>query len=64
MPAGDVERLKVLYSEFATELSALSPQGKRVVAEKSGHYIHVEQPDLVVDSVREVVAACRIPQAV
>jgi len=32
-----------------------SPRGKQVIAEKSGHGIHQEQPELVVDAIRQVV---------
>jgi pimeloyl-ACP methyl ester carboxylesterase len=59
LPAQDIERLRVLLKEFPAELAALSPQGKQVLAEKSGHYIQVDQPELVVDAIRQVVAACR-----
>ena len=41
------------------ELAAQSSRGKRVVAEKSGHYIQLEQPELVLDAIREVVEAAR-----
>ena len=38
------------------ELAALSPAGALRVAEESGHYIHLEQPQLVADAIAEVVA--------
>jgi pimeloyl-ACP methyl ester carboxylesterase len=59
IPAEDVERMNRVFSEFPVELARLSPRGKRVLAEKSGHYIHVEQPELVIDAIREVVEASR-----
>ena len=46
-------------SELPAELAALSPRGKRVVAEQSGHYIQVEQPKLVIEAIREVVEAAQ-----
>lgn len=38
------------------DLVRLSRQGKQVIAERSGHHIHIDQPELVVDAIREVVA--------
>ena len=45
-----------------TRLEALArstPQGKVVVAEKSGHFIQMDQPQLVVDAIRDVVNRAR-----
>jgi pimeloyl-ACP methyl ester carboxylesterase len=41
------------------ELKGLSSAGKLVIAENSGHEIHLYRPELVVESIREVVAAAR-----
>jgi hypothetical protein len=41
------------------DLATLSPQGKQFIAEESGHYIQVDQPELVIDAIREVVEAAR-----
>ena len=43
------------------ELAALLPDAKHVVATESDHYIQIEQPELVVDAVRQVVEAVRDP---
>jgi pimeloyl-ACP methyl ester carboxylesterase len=42
-----------------TELAALSPQGELVLAETSGHYIQLDQPELVIDAIQQVLAAVR-----
>lgn len=42
-------------------LAALEPDAKHVVATESDHYIQIEQPDLVIDAVRQVVEAVRDP---
>jgi pimeloyl-ACP methyl ester carboxylesterase len=55
----DAEQFKVLAAELHTEMAALSPRGKRVIAEESGHYVPVDQPQVVVDAIREVVEAAR-----
>ncbi len=40
-------------------LTALSRNSKLVVSEKSGHHIHLDEPTLVVEAVRQVVGAAR-----
>lgn len=37
------------------ELTALSPKGKQVIAEKSGHLIPMDQPELVIQAIGEMV---------
>jgi pimeloyl-ACP methyl ester carboxylesterase len=48
-----------ICQQMHVELAAQSSNGKRIVAEKSGHYIHLDQPELVIDAIREVVEAAR-----
>jgi hypothetical protein len=57
--AEDVEGFKVADDEMQAELAALSTSGKQVIAADCGHHIHVEQPQLVIDAIREVVEAVR-----
>ena len=45
------------------QLAALLTDAKHVVATNSDHYIQLEQPDLVIDAVRQVVDAVRDPNA-
>jgi pimeloyl-ACP methyl ester carboxylesterase len=40
-----------------TELAALSTQGKQIVAEKSGHHVQLDQPELVIGAIRQVIEA-------
>ena len=42
-----------------SELTALSFEAKQIVAEQSGHHIQLDQPDLVIDAVREMVDTIR-----
>jgi pimeloyl-ACP methyl ester carboxylesterase len=35
------------------------PGGKHVVAEKSGHFIQAEQPQLVIDAIKQVFDQAR-----
>lgn len=37
----------------------ISPRGRQALAEKSGHFVHHDQPALVVEAIREVVAEAR-----
>ncbi len=45
------------------QLAALLTDAKHVIATDSDHYIQLEQPDLVIDAVRQVVDAVRDPNA-
>jgi len=53
----DAERFKAVADELHAELAALSTRGKRMIAPESGHYVPVDQPELVVEAIREVVEA-------
>jgi pimeloyl-ACP methyl ester carboxylesterase len=57
-PSLDAEMARV-WSEMQAELLRLSSNGVQVIAKDAGHYIHVEQPALVVAAIREVVHAAR-----
>jgi pimeloyl-ACP methyl ester carboxylesterase len=41
--------------ELQQELVRRSSRGKQIIAEKSGHNIHRDQPELVIDAIRQVV---------
>jgi pimeloyl-ACP methyl ester carboxylesterase len=45
------------WFELQTELAALSPQGELVLADRSGHHIQLDQPDLVINAIEQVLAA-------
>ena len=45
-----------IWQELQRELATRSPQGEQIVAKKSGHYIQNDEPTLVIDAVRRVVA--------
>jgi pimeloyl-ACP methyl ester carboxylesterase len=44
-----------LHLEMQRDLVRRSPRGRQVMAEKSGHFIHQDQPELVVKAIREVL---------
>jgi pimeloyl-ACP methyl ester carboxylesterase len=44
-----------VMQEWQAELIGLSSEAKQVIAEVSGHHIQLDQPELVIDAVREIV---------
>jgi pimeloyl-ACP methyl ester carboxylesterase len=46
-----------VWTEMQLELTALSSRGRRIVAQKSGHSIQLDQPELVIGAIREVGTA-------
>ncbi len=52
----DVDQYEAIWVAMQQELAALSPQGRLVVAERSGHDIPLEQPELVIRAIHEVLA--------
>jgi pimeloyl-ACP methyl ester carboxylesterase len=59
-PAGPDGR--VFDEEHRTDhaaICALSRNGRQVIATKSGHHVQLDEPDLVVTSIQEVIAAIR-----
>jgi pimeloyl-ACP methyl ester carboxylesterase len=45
-----------IWLELQAELATRSPQSEHIVAPDSGHYIHNDEPALVIDAVRRVIA--------
>ena len=41
------------------DLVRLSSSGRQVIAEHSSHHIHIDEPNLVVDAIRDVVERAR-----
>ncbi len=52
-----IQEYEATWTQLQQEQAALSPRGKVVVAEHSGHNIMLEQPELVIDAIREVIIA-------
>jgi len=48
-----------VHREVQANLAGTSSLGKQVLAEHSGHLIQLDQPELVIDAVREMVAKWR-----
>jgi pimeloyl-ACP methyl ester carboxylesterase len=60
MSPTEVAQSEQRWQKMQAELAQLSPSGKFMVAEKSGHKIHIDQPELVVEVIRQVVEAARM----
>ena len=48
-----------LWRDLQADLVTLVPGAQQVLAERSGHYIHQSQPELVVEAIRGVVTTAR-----
>jgi pimeloyl-ACP methyl ester carboxylesterase len=49
-----------IWLELQAELASLSPQGRLIRVEGSGHDILFQRPDLVVEAIRLVVSEARL----
>ena len=52
-------RIEAVWLELQRELASQSSEGRIVIAQKSGHYVHYEEPELVIQAIRDVVTAAR-----
>ncbi len=41
------------------DLASMSPQGRQVIADKSGHFVQMDEPELVIQAIQEVVDKSR-----
>lgn len=54
-----MDQLDEAHIRTQAALTQGSQNSEQILAEDSGHYIHLEQPDLVIDAIRQVVDAAR-----
>jgi pimeloyl-ACP methyl ester carboxylesterase len=47
------------YVEWQARLLALSQNSKEIIAQKSGHFVIIDRPDVVIDAIRQVVQSVR-----
>lgn len=55
----DEQWLEDEHTTTQAALAKLSRAGKQIVATESGHHVHIDQPQLVIDAIRDVLAAAR-----
>jgi pimeloyl-ACP methyl ester carboxylesterase len=53
--ADEIKTLKVVIGELQADLAALSSNGKLIQVLESGHHIQVDQPQAVIDAIKDVV---------
>jgi pimeloyl-ACP methyl ester carboxylesterase len=56
-------RTEAVWLEMQRELATLSAKGRMVIAQRSGHFIQIDQPELVINAIRETVAAASTHEA-
>ena len=52
-------KFEQIRQELQQDLVHRSPRGKQIMATRSGHFIHHDEPELVVSAIREVIAETR-----
>ncbi len=57
------ERFEAAWRDAQADLAALSPTARFAVAERSAHYIQLDEPALVIRAIAHVVTAVREPGA-
>lgn len=58
-PGIDAEQANQKWMERQAQLTKLSSSGKHIVAEKSDHYVQLDEPEIVIDAVRGLVENAR-----
>lgn len=58
-PGGKVVELERRKKEHRELAESLSRNGRQIIADRSGHHVQLEQPEVVVASVRDVIATTR-----
>ena len=53
------ERAEQIWQELQAEMATLSSNGTLTIAKKSGHNIHIDQPQLVIDAICQVIGLVR-----
>lgn len=49
------ERAGQIWQKLQAEMANLSSQGELIIANKSGHDIHIDQPQLAIDAIRQII---------
>lgn len=59
LAAGQTMAQLPIWREAQRQQAELSSEGRLIVAQGSGHYFQWEQPTLVIDAIRQVIAAAQ-----
>ncbi len=55
----DADEVEMIWEQLVRGYLRLSPHGEWIVAQESGHYIHLDEPDVVVNEIQELVHTVR-----
>lgn len=55
MDAEEAQRYEAAWRRLQLELASLAPHASHLIAERSGHYIHLSEPELVVTAIRRLL---------
>ncbi|NEQ19171.1 MAG: hypothetical protein F6K28_04635 [Microcoleus sp. SIO2G3] len=53
----EAEQAEKIWQELQAELTNLSSKSKWLIAQNSGHNVHIDQPQLVIDAIQQVIDA-------
>ncbi len=56
VPEGLEEDVEAAWQSMQENLATISTNARQVIADGSGHFIHIERPDLVIDAIGQVLA--------
>jgi len=59
MDDSSVDELETLWSDLQVDLLNLSNNSQHIIAENSGHYIQLSEPDVVINAIRALVLSLR-----
>jgi pimeloyl-ACP methyl ester carboxylesterase len=59
----DADEVEAIWEQLSRGYLRLSPRGEWIVAQQSGHFIHLDQPDMVVSEIAELVNSIRTATA-
>jgi hypothetical protein len=50
------------HAQSQAAMAKLSRTGKRIIATESGHHVHIDEPGLVTNAIRDLLAATLKPR--
>jgi pimeloyl-ACP methyl ester carboxylesterase len=62
-PGWPSDKMEGIMFALQQDLAQLVPNARLIIATESGHNIHQDQPEVVIDAIEQVVAAVRGPRA-
>jgi pimeloyl-ACP methyl ester carboxylesterase len=58
-PPGLIEEMEQLWRQMQRELMQLSSQSRHIIADHSGHMIHEDEPEVIIEAIRQMVMLVR-----